>query len=136
MPIVGFGFNKITVEKKAPAKGKINIKTNVVIKSVEKTEIDLGPMKGKIAKFNFEFTANYEPKIADIVLKGESLYFDKAEVVDKIVEGWVKNKKIPKEVMAEVINHILGKCSIEALVLGKEMGLPPAVQLPKVAVKT
>lgn len=136
MPIVGFGFNKITVEKKAPVKGKINIKTSVAITSVEKTELNLGPMKGKIAKFNFEFTANYEPKIADIVLKGEILYFDKEDAVDKIIEGWNKDKKVPKEIMADVINYILGKCSVEALVLGKDMGLPPAVQLPKVAVKT
>jgi len=136
MPIIGFGFNKINVEKKAPVKGSINIKTNFGITGVEKSNIDLGGANGKIAKFMFEFLSSYEPKIAEIKLTGELVYFDKAERIDAIEAGWKKDKlKNEQQLVAEVYNHILGKCSVEALILEREMGLPPSMQMPKVAIK-
>jgi hypothetical protein len=136
MPIIGFGFNKINVEKKAPIKGSINIKTTFGITGVEKSNIDLGGANGKIAKFNFEFLSSYDPKIAEIKLNGELVYFDKAERIDAIEAGWKKDKlKGEHALMAEVFNHIMGKCTLEALILEREMGLPPSVQLPKVAIQ-
>jgi hypothetical protein len=136
MPIIGFGFNKINVEKKAPLKGSINIKTTFGITSVEKSNIDLGGTNGKIAKFNFEFLSSYDPKIAEIKLNGELVYFDKEERIDAIEAGWKKDKlKNEHALMAEVFNHIIGKCTLEALILEREMGLPPSMQLPKVSIK-
>ncbi|MEM4366110.1 MAG: hypothetical protein QXN46_00725, partial [Candidatus Woesearchaeota archaeon] len=79
MAIIGFGFNKIVVEKNAPVRGKISISNNISITGVEKIDLSLGPAKGKGAKFSFEFKAAYEPKIALISLNGELVYFDKPE---------------------------------------------------------
>ena len=46
-----------------------------------------------------------------------------------------KDKKIPKEVMTPVLNNILAKSNVEALVLSRELNLPPPIPLPKVEVK-
>jgi hypothetical protein len=135
MPIVGFGFNKISIERTAPIKGKINVNTNAGFTGVETFELNLGLIKGKAAKFNFEFSSKYEPKIAEIKMSGEVTYFDKPEKIDEIGNSWKKDKKIPREIMTLVMNDILSKCSFEALLLEREMGLPPSLQLPKIVAK-
>ena len=47
MSIVGFTFNRIHIEKKASASGKIDIKNNISIIDVAETEMALGTAKQK-----------------------------------------------------------------------------------------
>jgi len=135
MTIIANNFTKITVEKKGAAKGKVSISNNVSIDSVEKTDLTVGTTKQSALKFTFEFVSKYEPKVGDIILNGELLFLEKPEKVDQIVAEWKKNKRVPKEVMAPLLNSILTKCNIEALLLSREINLPPPVQLPRVTVK-
>jgi len=135
MTIIANNFTKITIEKKGAAKGKVSISNNVSIDSVEKTEINVGTTKQPALRFVFEFVSKYEPKLGDIVLNGELLFLEKADKVNEIVEEWKKTKKVPKDVMAPILNSILTKCNIEALLLSREINLPPPIQLPRVTVK-
>jgi hypothetical protein len=135
MTIIANNFTKIIVEKKGSAKGKISISNNVSIDSVEKTELAVGSSKQSALKFKFEFVSKYEPKVGEIILDGELLFLEKPEKVTAIAEEWKKSKKVPKEVMAPLLNSILTKCNIEALLLSREISLPPPVQLPRVTVK-
>jgi len=135
MTIIGTNFTKITVEKKSAAQGKLNIANNVSINNVEEAEIAIGTSKQKTLKFTFEFTAKYEPNIGGIILDGELLFLDKPENIKDVVAEWKKSKKVPKDMMAAILNNILTKCNIEALILSREIGLPPPVQLPRVTVK-
>lgn len=132
MAIVGFNFTKISVEKLSDIKGKINISNNVAIVSVEKTELSLGTDKQGVLKFGFEFTSKYDPKVGAIELKGDVLYLDNPKNITMIVEEWKKNKKIPNNIMTNLLNNILNKCNIEALILSKDINLPPPIPLPKV----
>lgn len=135
MTIIGTGFTKILVEKKGAAKGKMSIANNVAINNVEETSMAIGASKQDALKFSFEFTAKYEPKVGEILLAGELMFIEKPEKIKEIAAEWKKSKKVQKEVMAPVLNNILAKCNVEALILSKEIGLPPPVQLPKVNVK-
>ena|SRR3989344_2561146 len=134
MPVVGLQLNKIVVEKHAPVKGKVQVNNNVSLTNVEKTEFVVG-VKQASAKFHFEFTAKYEPKIADILLVGFLTFVDKEELIKTILEGWKKEKKLPKDVMSNVLNVVLSRCNVEALLLAREVNLPPPIPLPKVTVK-
>ena len=131
MAIVGFNFTKINAERTAIAQGKLNVSNNVALKDVEESKMPFG--KAKALKLTFSFNVNYEPKIGQIVLEGEILYL--VDNADKIIEDWKKNKKIPNDLMTEVMNHILTKANIEALLISKEMGMPPPIMLPKVQPK-
>ncbi|PIN76324.1 hypothetical protein COV18_00225 [Candidatus Woesearchaeota archaeon CG10_big_fil_rev_8_21_14_0_10_37_12] len=133
MPVVGLQFNKIVVEKTAPVKGKIKVNNNVILTDVEKT--DLTASKQGALKFYFEFTANYDPKIGDINLNGFLTFVDKAEICDEVAKSWKKDKKVPKEIMSSVLNTVLSRCNIEALLFSREVNLPPPIPLPKVNVK-
>ena len=132
---MGLQFNKIVVEKIGPARGKIGVNSNVSLTDVTKTEFGFGKEKQDAVKFNFEFTSNYEPKIATITLNGSLVYLEKPAKVEELTKGWKKDKKVPKEVMTAVLNSILARCNIEALVLAREVNLPPPIPMPKVRVK-
>ncbi len=132
MVIVGFNFTKINVERKSNPVVNININNNVVIKNVEEMDISLGKVKQECAKVTYEFTSKYEPNVGSILLEGEVMFMDEPKKVKDIVAGWKKDKKLPKEVTAAVMNNILMKCNIQALILSQDINLPPPIPLPKV----
>ena len=45
------------------------------------------------------------------------------------------NKKIPKEIMTPILNSALTKNNIQALILSRDVGLPPPLRLPRVKVE-
>ena len=134
MTIIGFNFTKIDAEKKELVKGKININNNVSIKEVEEKDLSLGNQKQKVLNFTFEFISKYDPDIGSIRLIGEVLFMDDSKSVKEILDGWKKDKRLPKETMTNVLNTILGKCNVEALILSERINLPPPIPLPKVQV--
>ena len=135
MTIAGVQFDKIVVDRMNTPQGKMSVKNNIVLKDLEKKEFSVGSTKQNMLLFKFEFTADYEPKIAKITLNGTTTYIEKDAKIDEIVKGWKKDKKIPKELMTPLLNNILNKCNVEALILAREVNLPPPIQLPKVTVQ-
>jgi len=132
MTIVGFSFTKIEVEKKKLAGGRINISNNVTIKDIVDTNLSLGTEKQKAIKFIFEFLSKYEPEIGKIGFVGEVLFLDDAAKIKKIVDEWKKDKKIEKNLMGAILNSVLTKCNVQALILSQEVNLPSPIPLPKV----
>jgi len=136
MTVVGFNFTTINVERKSSVKGKININNNIKVTDVESSDLFLGANKQSGMRVLFEFAALYEPAVATISLKGEILYLEDEKKVEDIVKGWKKDKKLPPKLMEVLLNTAFSKCSIEALLLSKEVNLPPPVRLPRVGVKS
>jgi len=132
MAVVGFGFTKINVERKNKVTGKVEIKNNAAINSVEKEELTLGDIKQDALKFGFSFTVKYEPDMANIILEGEVLWVEKKEGIDAAIKQWKKEKKIKPEIMTPVLNAVLQKSNMQALILAKELNLPPPIPLPRV----
>jgi len=132
MTIVGFNFTKIEAEKKDILKGKININNNISIKQVDEKDLSLGNQKQKVLSFTFEFISKYEPDLGSIKLTGNVLFMDDSKKVKGILEGWKKEKKLPKEVMPNILNTIMSKSNIQALILSDQINLPPPIPLPKV----
>ena len=133
--IVGFGFTKLSAEKIEKSKGKIDINNNVSIKDVVEDNLSLGKDKQNIVKLIFEFTSNYEPAVGKILFEGEVLYLEEPKKVKEILSSWKKDKKLQKEVMAGILNTILTKCNIQALILSQEVNLPPPIPMPRVQVQ-
>lgn len=135
MAIVAFNFNKISVERKGVPRGKINIKNNISIKDVQKADLSLGKAKQAGLRFIFEYVSKYDPNVGEVKLEGDVLDLEEEKKVKEILDGWKKNKKLPQDLTAAVINNVLNKCNIQALVLSKEVNLPPPINLPRVGVK-
>ncbi len=132
--IVGFGFTKLSAEKKEAAKGKIDINNNVTIKDVQEDSLSLGKDSQSVIKFIFEFTSKYEPSVGIILFEGELLYLEDSKKTKEILTSWKKDKKLSRELMAGLLNTILTKCNVQALILSQEVNLPPPIPLPKVQV--
>jgi hypothetical protein len=135
MAIVGFNFTRMVVEKTAPAEGKIGIRNNVAIKDVTTTDLSFGENKHQALRFHFEFVSEYDPKIGSITLKGDVIYLEHAKKIKEVTEDWKKDKKVDKDLTATILNHVLAKCNVQALILSKDVNLPPPIMLPKVQPK-
>lgn len=136
MTIIGFNFTKMNVEKKPKvATGKINISNNISITNIEEKELAFGKAKQKSLIFTFKFVSKYEPAIGEIELLGDITFVAEAAKITEIINNWKKDKKIPKEVMESIINTALNKSNIQALILSRDINLPPPIPLPKVKQK-
>ncbi len=134
MPIVSFNFEKISVEKKAPAATtKITIKNNATIIDVVEETLPLKSAKDGIIKCSFEFTTLYEPKVGEINLRGNVLYLDTHQKIQELIKKWKKEKKLGDDIQTAILNIILSKCNIRALSLAEEINLPPQIPLPKLS---
>jgi hypothetical protein len=134
MPVVGFGLTKISAEKFSPARGKVDIKNNVAIIDVIAADITLGKDKNNAAKFVFEFSSAYEPKIGKITLQGEVLFMDDSAKIKEHLDAWKKDKKVSPEVMPAVLNTVFSKCHIQALIISQEVNLPSPIPMPKLGI--
>jgi hypothetical protein len=135
MTVVGFNFTKISSERMQIAKGKINIKNNITITNVDKTDLAFGSSTEAGLLFNFEFKSSYEPNVGEIIMLGDVLYLTDSKKVKEVLDQWKKDKKIPNEIWSDVLNNALSKCNIQALLLSRDINLPPPIPLPKVGVR-
>ena len=135
MTIVGFNFTKLSTEKSSGAQGKIKVSNNVNIKEVEPADFNMGNSKQKGLKFIFHFTSKYEPNIGSVDIEGNVLYVEDEKKVKELLKTWKKDKKLNDEVMQNILGAILMKCNVEALLLSKEVNLPPPIPMPKLEIK-
>ncbi len=135
MPIVGFNFEKVHVEKKNLIKGKVQIKSNVSILNVEEEQLPTGKIKADGLRFNFSYTVNYEPNIGNISLTGFIYFLDDPKIIKEIAKQWKKDKKISPEITAQIVNTVLLKSTVKALNLSQEVNLPPHLPLPQITQK-
>jgi len=135
MALVGFHYDRMCVEKKKPATGKINVNNNLVIKDAKEAKLNMGASKQKGVEFSFHFKTKFDPGIAELDLEGAVVYMGAEDKIKEIVDMWSQDKKIPPMVMEEAYNFILAKCNIQAFILEKDMALPAHIPLPKVTSK-
>jgi len=135
MPIVGFNFTKINVEREGVIKGGIKVNNNVLIKDVKDTKLKLGTDKQKTIEIDFSYVSKYEPKFGTIELEGNVVVLEDAKKAKNMQKEWKKSKKIPEEFIQPIMGTILNKCTIEAILLSKEVNLPTPVPLPKIQPK-
>ncbi|MBS3143149.1 hypothetical protein J4464_07205 [Candidatus Woesearchaeota archaeon] len=133
MSIVGFSFTKITAERKSSVRGKVNINNNIGIKDVKERELSFSKDQSGL-EFQFEFTADYEPQLGSIKLNGEVLYMESSKKVSEVMDRWKKEKKLDQELMTKILNSVLMKCNVQALILSQDLNLPPPIPLPKINV--
>ena len=133
MAMVGFSFTKISAEKKSSVNHAVNIESNASVTNV--IELPVIDSKKMLLKFEFVFTVKYEPTAGKIELNGEVIELYDKEFGAKVLDQWVKEKKVLGEVMQEVFNQLLSKSNVEAVVLSRDLGLPSPIQMPRVEVK-
>ena len=135
MAAIGVQFDKVVVDRLKPLEGKVSVNNNSKITDVKKIDVPFGKSNRPALRFDFEYSVDYAPDVAKITISGFVTALDKPEVIDEEDKKWKKEKKVSPDLMTEVLNHILARGSISALILSRELGLPAPIELPKVRVK-
>lgn len=133
MNIIGFNFTKIKAEKLKQLESNVKINNNIKIKSIEKEDVTFIKEKDSF-KLEFEFSLEFEPKVAELSLEGFILFIiDKKDSKD-LLNQW-KTKKLPEEIRNPIYNLIFTKCNLKAFQIEEEISLPPHIPLPKLQQK-
>ena len=133
MPIVGFGFDKINGERKEFIK-KVKIENKINVTSLKESKLMIGKEEKAALKAVFEFNVDYE-SAGKLQMIGHVVYFDTDEVIKDLLEKWKKDEKIPVDFGTLVYNFIISKCSIKALQLEEDLGLPLHISFPRIVQK-
>ena len=131
MPIVGFNFDKFSVERTGKIEKGIKVRNNIEIKDITTDEISLSQdKKQEVLKLSFEYSVFYDPNVGSTLLQGHLLYLDTPAKIKEILNAWKKDKKIELTLKAQLLNTALIKCNIKALNLSQEVNLPPHLPMP------
>lgn len=102
-------------------KGNIRIDHNSTVTKVDQLD-------KKTARINFRFSANYS-SIGRIEIEGSMVLKGAPSNLSK---KWSKDNEMPNEVANEIHSTIISNCIPKAVLLAREVQLPPPIPLPQV----
>lgn len=126
--LLGFNFNKLSVEKSSYPEGKIEVNANIDIESIEKQKLEL--IKDEALSINFLFTVSYK-ELGKVEIKGTMVLAIDPKLLKETLSKW-KDKTLSGDFKTMIFNIVLKKCTVKALQLEEDIGLPPHMQLPQV----
>ena len=129
MRVIGFNFDKISVEKLKDRMEKLNIKTNIDVSEIKPIESDILKTKEDLLQAKFSYSVNYEPGYATIDLKGTALLSLEEKQAKDVMKEW-KKKQMPPEFRTFLFNVIMRKASLRSLHLEDELNLPLHLPMP------
>lgn len=131
MTIVKINLHKVNAERNLDNKGgQIRINNNVSVKDVGDVPINVEGKQG--LKFDFAFHCSYEPELGKIEVEGQVLFINDDKIVNEIKTNWEKDKRIPADIMEQIVNAALHKGNIQAIKISEDVSLPSPLPLPKV----
>jgi len=129
MRVIGFNFNKISIEKLNNKADKIKFNTKIDISSIEPLKTEVLKTKDELLKVDFTYSIIYEPDFAKIELAGTIILSVEAKIAKEVLKGW-KDKETTEDFRIFLFNVILRKSNIKALQLEEELGLPLHLPFP------
>ena len=130
MKVIGFGFEKISSEKKNPIKGKLEISANAQIQEITEEKADM--LKDvSLLKFNFEFKLEYNPNIANIEIDGYVLVSIEKKEAKEIIKKW-KSKELDDKIRLDILNFVISKTGLKALQIEEDLDLPFHMPFPRI----
>jgi len=128
MPVKNWEINSLEVRRYSRLDEKLqNVKidqnstvTMIVPKTEEEVEID------------FRFTVVYgNGSIGNMRIEGKLVFGCKAQDVAK---QWNATHNMPDDMASEIHTFVMGNCITEAVILARDVRLPPPIPLPRVEV--
>lgn len=130
MKLIGFNFNKISIEKFSDNVKNLKIDTKIDVPEIKELKsIDFFKTKEELIGVKFKYDISYDPNFAKIELAGDILLSIEPKIAKDILKQW-KNKKISEDFRITLFNIILRKSNLKALQLEDEMNLPLHLPLP------
>jgi len=124
--LVGIYFTKLLAERNPDFKGKLEILPGINISSIDKFKPDQS--KQELLKVSFDMGIDYK-EFGKISVRGELFLSADPKTFKEILSDW-KDKNHSSDTQVAIMNLIMQKASIKALLLEEEVGLPPHINLP------
>ena len=124
MPIKNFEIRSIDAERygeKEEARGNLRVDHNSSVTRIRK-------INNNKNELNFRFNINYS-NMGKIKIEGKILF--QGDYPD-LAKKWKENNQMPQEVAQQIHSTIISNCVPQAVVLAKDLQLPPPIPLPKV----
>lgn len=86
-------------------------------------------------KYTFEFEVKYDPGVAEIAFEGTLVELVAKEEHKAILDMWSEKQTFPPKSFERVMNELLDRCHVEALIMARELGIPAPFKLPGVRVE-
>lgn len=134
MAVVGFNFTKMIGEKNGEPTKKLSIDRSVNMQSVEETQLNVGTQKQQAIIVSFVYAVTYTG-IGKLELHGNLLYIAPEQMLSEAVAHWKKNSTLPVDVMNPVLHSVFTRCNVQALIMSRDLALPPPFALPSPRVK-
>ena len=151
MNVIGFSLTKLSGERKKDFKPSSGTSTNIEFTNAEKTEIPMLKLDSEAVNVFFRFTVAYtegenaektdktekkgkgkdESTPTEISIEGTITLSTTSEESQEILKSW-KSRMLPDYFKIPIFNLILKKCSIRALQLEEELGLPFHISTPQI----
>ena len=128
LKLVGSKFTKLNADRNVEFSGKLEIKTNIKVVSLDKVKEAKDSLK---LSYNFDIDYNELGKISIdgiLYLSGDS------KTIKELIKIQ-KDKKYDSPEYIAITNLIIQKASIKAFELEEELGLPIHIKLPTLSVK-
>jgi len=132
MRLIGFNFQKVSIERFGDQTDNLKTNTKVDISSVDTLKSDIIKTREDLIKVDFVYSVFYEPEFAKIELKGNVIIAVEPRLARDILKDWKDSQAQIEEFRMFMFNIILRKSNIKSLELEDEMGLPPHIPLPSV----
>jgi len=126
--LIGAKFLEIEAKRNPDFSGKLELKTNINIVSIEKVEKSKDTLK-VIYNFGVDFG-----DLGLISLKGALFLLTDAKTLKNILEN-KENKEYDSEEYIIITNLIIQKASLKAFELEEELNLPIHIKLPSLSPK-
>ncbi len=134
MPVIGFGFRKINIERNEPTKEPTDVKVNTDFKVEDIRETERKPY-GKVLNLTFTYNTRYlsdDEELGYISFETDIVYTGSKKEMDSLLKTWKKERKVEGKVAAEIIQFGINRCILEAVSLSLLAGLPSPIPLPKI----
>ena len=128
LKLVGAKFTKISAERNQNFSGKLEIKTNIKINSLEKIKEAKDTLK-----LSYAFGIDYN-ELGKINIEGDIFLSGDIKTIKDLLKI-EKDKKFETPEHVAITNLIIQKASIKAFELEEELNLPIHIKLPTLSVK-
>lgn len=130
MTIVGFNFSSMNATREKNPVKELKIGTNIRLDKVEKTNLAFDEKRGTL-KISFTYTINYDPGVGQIVLSGDVLTMQENKTVEALLKEWKEKKTVPPKFSRMIMQHLMQKCSVQGIIMSRDVGLPAPVPMPR-----
>ena len=128
LKLVGSRNTKINAERKPDFDGKLEMKTNIRIVSLEKIK-----EAKETVKLSYTFEVDYA-ELGKVEIEGSLFLSGDAKKIKELLKI-KKDENYESPEYIGITNLIIQKASIKAFELEEELGLPIHIRLPTVSVK-